>query len=225
MTSYNALPSELYDLCTRILKHKEDNGGYPEFGLIGDAKPTMDEVFDALLRYGRYIDQKGETPPRVWVHDTKNPTPTPTTNKPPTEKSSFHQAVEKAVGTYTTFTEYYNQIKKKTWEGYYNDVYSLSDEIKRLTNNQTLNCTDHSQLGLAVAKDLWYDARYCRVTCKSGGHIILQVKGYELGSNWVNVDLAAAASSDYNIGSYWCSSYAKPVVIDESWINTDDGAT
>jgi len=76
---------------------------------------------------------------------------------------------------------------------------------------------------MAVAKDLGYSAVYCRVTCKSGGHIILKVKGKELGNTYVDVDLAAAASSNYNIGQYWCSSYAKPVIINESWINTDDG--
>ena len=227
MSEYNAEWPAFTDYCKRLLEDKKANGVFPPFGRVGGLEPSMLETLDACLRAIVYTSEhNGELPPRVWIRTKGTSTPTPTTpNKPPTEKSSFHQAVEKAVGTYTTFTEYYNQIKKKTWEGYYNDLYSLSDEIKRLTNNQSLNCTDHSQLGMAVAKDLWYDARYCRVTCKSGGHIILQVKGYELGNNWVNVDLAAAASSDYPIGSYWCSSYAKPVVIDEAWINSDDGRT
>lgn len=141
----------------------------------------------------------------------------------PATKSAFHLAVEKAIGTYNNFTEYYNRIKAKTWTGYYNDVYSQSEEIQRLSQNKSLNCTDHSQLGMAVLKDLNYEGLYCRVTCKSGGHIILKVRGKELGTTYRNVDLAAAASSDYPLGSYWCSSYAKPVVIDESWINKDDG--
>ena len=218
--------SKLWDMANRVDKWFNTNGSNPEKVYI-DITTKKDWVLfptfqDMRMRYMKYVTDEGVEPTKIYFQP---PTPTTTVNKPPTEKSSLHQAVEKAVGTYTTFTEYYNQIKKKSWEGYYNDVYGLGDEVKRLTNNQSLNCTDHSQLGFAVAKDLWYDVRYCRVTCKSGGHIMLQVKGYELGSNWVNVDLAAAASSDYGIGSYWCSSYAKPVVIDEAWINSNDGIT
>lgn len=173
--------------------------------------------YDVIYTFSRVL---------AWYHENKAlPNYVTLYNLFQTNKTQFHQAVEKAVGTYNTFTEYYNRIKAKTWQGYYNDIYNQQQEIQRLTNNQPLNCTDHSQLGKAVAEDMDYEALYCRVTCKSGGHIILKVRGKELGSNWVNVDLAAAASSDYSIGSYWCSSYAKPVVIDEAWINSDDGRT
>lgn len=170
---------------------------------------------DMQLRFDGYWKRYGRQPNYVCII------------QPPCDntKSAFHQSVEKAVGTYNNFTEYYNRIKAKSWTGYYNDIYDQQEEIQRLAKNQSLNCTDHSQLGMAVAKDLGYSAVYCRVTCKSGGHIILKVKGKELGNTYVDVDLAAAASSNYNIGQYWCSSYAKPVIINESWINTDDGRT
>jgi len=216
---------QLWDMAKRVDKWYAQYKSNPEKVYL-DITTKKDWVLfptfqDMRMRYVEYVNTKGVEPDKIYFIAPEKTT----TNGPPTEKSSFHQAVEGAVGAYKTFTEYYNRIKAKSWEGYYNDIYGLGDEVKRLANNQSLNCTDHSQLGFAVAKDLWYDVRYCRVSCKSGGHIILQVKGYELGSSWVNVDLAAAASSDYNIGTYWCSSYAKPVVIDESWIKSDDGKT
>jgi len=214
----------LWDMANRVDAWFKAKGSNPEKVYL-DIKTMKDWVLfpkfqDMRSRYMAYVSKTGTEPDKIYFIAPKE---TEDTNKPPTEKSSFHQAVEKAVGSYTTFSEYYERIKAKDWEGYYNDIYSLSDELKRLANNQTLNCTDHSQLGMAVAKDLWYDAVYCRVSCKSGGHITLKVKGYELGTSWKNVDLAAAARSNYNIGSHWCSDYATPVIIDEAWIRSDDG--
>jgi len=78
MSDYNALPSELFNLCTRILEDKEKNGRYPPICLVGDAKPTMDQVLDSLLRYGRYRDVKGDEPPKVWIYDTTINLPTDT---------------------------------------------------------------------------------------------------------------------------------------------------
>ena len=221
MAEYNATWLEYCQAIESILRFYMVTGGKtPEYICVPYKSPTectnkfyQKDWENAMQRVQGYIATNGTLPPNVWF---RNLTPS---------KTAFHQKVESAVGTYSNFTEYYNRIKAKTWEGYYNDVYGLEQEIQRLAGNKSLNCTDHSQLGFAVSSDMGYEALYCRVTCKSGGHIILKVRGKELGSNWVNVDLAAAASSDYNIGSYWCSSYAKPVVINESWINLDDGIT
>lgn len=215
------LKDEYLDFAKRINSYCNSQAQVPTYGLCSlgyPGWPTMVYMYSRILRF---YHENQALPNYVNVSKWTGATPVTETST----KSSFHQAVEKAVSSYSTFTEYYNKIKAKTWKGYYNDIYSQSEEIQRLANNQYLNCTDHSQLGFAVAQDLGYDAVYCRVTCKSGGHITLKVKGKELGSNWVNVDLAAAAQSSYNLGSYWCSSYAKPVVIDESWLNSDDGKT
>lgn len=203
------------DMYKRYTNWKTKNGSEPNkiYTVKGGSDyVTLSRFKDMQKRFDQYWKAHDTQPSYVYVV------------KPATiNKTAFHLAVEKAVGTYNNFTEYYNQIKKKTWTGYYNDVYSQSEEIQRLSQNKSLNCTDHSQLGMAVLKDLNYEGVYCRVVCKSGGHIILKVRGKELGTTYRNVDLAAAASSDYPLGSYWCSSYAKPVVINESWINKDDG--
>lgn len=149
----------------------------------------------------------------------------------PITKSAFHLSVESAVGTYDNFTQYYGRILKKTYGHYSNDVYTQLQEIQRLKGNLPLNCSDHSQLGFATAKDMGYDAKFIHVKCNvsKAGHIYLQVRGKELGPNWVNVDLAAASSpgSRYPIGKTWCTAGAGGTKISENdpWLLSDDGKT
>ena len=154
-----------------------------------------------------------------------NVTPFPTSTTIVT-KSQFHQAVEGVVGAYNTFTEYYNWIKQNSsWDGYYNDIYDQYTELTRLRDKLPLNCTDHAQMGHAVLSDLGYEVKYVKVVCKSGGHIYLQARGKELGTSWVDIDLAAAANSQYVLGSRWCS-YATGYSIEGyEWITSDDGKT
>jgi len=140
-------------------------------------------------------------------------------------KGPIQTACEKLLGSFTNFTGFYNKCKGRGYGSYYNDIKTLSEEYSTIAN---LNCADASQLAYNLAKEMGYSVRYCHVYCtQSGsGHIYLQVKGNELGSNWVKVDLAAAmsVSSQYNIGSVWCSD-AKISSYDDEWLLSDDGKT
>jgi hypothetical protein len=72
MSGYQeALIKDWADLCDRILAHKEGNNEWPEFALIGDAKPNMDEVFDSCLRVGRWLNKNGMVLPNYVRIGTK----------------------------------------------------------------------------------------------------------------------------------------------------------
>jgi hypothetical protein len=101
--------------------------------------------------------------------------------------------------------------------------------MARLLNGECLNCADFAQLLKAWIEALnqlgkKYQWRYAHIRCQSGaGHIILQVKGEELGNVWVDVDPAAAASSDvYKIGTRWCQT-GKIESFNDPWLLVDDG--
>jgi hypothetical protein len=146
-------------------------------------------------------------------------------NRFKTNKGPIQNACEKLLGTFTTFTEFYNKCKGRGYGSYYNDVKTLAQEYNTIAN---LNCADASQLAYNLAKEMGYNVRYCHVYCtQSGsGHIYLQVAGKELGSNWVKVDMAACMSvgSQYPIGQVWCSD-AKISSYDDQWLMSDDGKT
>jgi hypothetical protein len=149
-------------------------------------------------------------------------------NKPViSDKSPFHLLVEEHIqGAYTNFTQFYDIMRGKGYSYYYNDIYPQGQALDRLKNNSGLNCADVAQIGYAVAKDLGYGVRYVRVMCKTGGHIVLQIKGKEIGDNWTWVDLAAciSVSGHYDIGDRWCN-YAPALEYDPSWLLSDDGKT
>ena len=138
--------------------------------------------------------------------------------KASTPKGTIQTACEKLLGTFTTFTEFYNKCKGRGYGNYYNDIKTLAQEYNTIAN---LNCADASQLAYNLAKEMGYSVRYCHVYCtQSGsGHIYLQVAGKELGSNWVKVDMAACMSvgSQYPIGQVWCSD-AKISSYDDQWL-------
>lgn len=210
----------------RVAKWKQSHNG--QNPLIVYLKPngadwvSFAKYMDMYVRFTKWTDQKGNYPNFVWVTQGGR-TPNITT------KTAFHLSVESAVGPYNNFTEYYNHILTKTYGHYNDDVYTQLQEIQRLKANLPLNCSDESQLGYAVAWDMGYEAKFIHVKCnKSGeGHVYLQVRGKELGSNWVNVDLAAASSpgSRYPIGKTWCTAGIGGTKISENdpWLLSDDG--
>jgi hypothetical protein len=141
---------------------------------------------------------------------------------PVIKEGAIQTAVEKTLGKhFTTIRQFYDLCKGRGYSYYYNDVKTLKNE--ELLRN--LNCADATQLLVQLAKEMGYTARFVHVMCKSGGHIYAQLKGKELGTNWINVDLAACLSvgSQYAFGKVWCS-YAKPVSYNDPWLQSDDGA-
>lgn len=161
------------------------------------------------------------------------PKVTPNPAKQPTivasDKNDVLSRIAIAIGgKFNNFTEFANILgKNEIYSKYNNDIYTQADAIERLRKGLGLNCADFSQIGYYVAKTLGYDVKYAHIRCKSGGgHIVLYVKGKELGSNWVVVDLASMASvgSKYKIGQYWCSN-GKIESWDDEWLMSDDGRT
>jgi hypothetical protein len=139
------------------------------------------------------------------------------------KKGPIQTAIEKKLGSFTNFTGFYNKMKGRGYEHYYNDKKTLTQELNSLAG---LNCVDGSQLGLKLGLEMGYNLIMKRLVCpKSGdGHIILWGKGKELGNNWVWIDIAAAMSKEsmYPIGKAWCQD-TKQVT---DWKDTtDDGKT
>jgi hypothetical protein len=189
-------------------------------------------------RYPNYIDQKGYrvtmTDLRIaydWVTNYKaknkgaNPETIPVTATIIGLRSvgPIQTAIEKKLGQFNNLTEYYNKMKGRGYSHYVNDVKTLTEELSTLAN---LNCSDASQVTYFLAKEMGYTARFVHLKCKSTGegHIVLDVKGKELGAAFVRVDVAAAMSiySKYPIGKCWCQD-GTVVSYDDPWLLSDDG--
>lgn len=148
-------------------------------------------------------------------------------------KTDLHKQIEAAVGgEYKTATELYNLVKaNEKYEYYYNDIYPQGQAIQRLANNQGLNCSDFSQIGMAAIVEMnkglntGYSANYLNVACKpsGAGHVLLQVKGGEFGNSYVYYDLAEAASGGGAIGSSMCVNGFTVKATNPDWLVSDDG--
>jgi hypothetical protein len=151
-------------------------------------------------------------PAAIWI--VKAPAPIPT----PTSKGPVQTIIEAKLGRFTTIKEYYNKMIGRGYGHYYNDVYTLGQEEKMLSQ---LNCSDASQLTYFLAKEMGYTVRFVHVFCvKSGtGHIQLDIKGKELGGSWIRIDVAAAMSTATKApwGTGWCYD-AKVSSYDDSWL-------
>lgn len=208
--SINLTWQEHIKKCEEILRSYVAHGAWPDAHINGETY-TKTQYMDAMKRVYEYVKKNKELPPKVWWY-----------NNPPT-KSAIRRSLEDAIGTYNTFTEFYNKLKGRGYSYYYNDIYNQSQAIQRLKNKSGLNCSDICQLAYAAAKDLGYSVRYVHIICKSGtGHIQLDVKGKEFGSSWRRVDPAAALQSSYSLGSLWCSD-GRVIGYDPGWLLSDDG--
>lgn len=133
----------------------------------------------------------------------------------------------------SSFTEFYNLMGGFGYSYYYNDIYTLAQEIKNLTIGKAMNCTDFAQLGVYIASQFkkdgkkLYETRYAHIDCRSGGgHTTFQIRGGEF-KNWTMIDLAAKADKSsrvYPIGDYWCRDGCIRGY-DELWVLSDDGKT
>jgi len=73
MTNYNATYDEYVDLMERWLQ-----SDCPPSGLIGTANPNKVNLKDAISRVQKYVKDKGQKPPKVWIYDTTIILPTDT---------------------------------------------------------------------------------------------------------------------------------------------------
>ena len=125
--------------------------------------------------------------------------------------------------SFSTFTQFYNLVKQYgSYSHYYDNQYSLNQEISRLNSSfkksaQALNCVDYTEVGIKLAKEMGYGATAYGIWCTGDqiNHAIFWITGKEFGSSGCWVDLAAAAQSDYALGSHWCSG---KLTKEPSWI-------
>ena len=154
------------------------------------------------------------------------------TKKETSNKTKLLTRFEKA--TKSTITDYktlYNAFKKGVkYVLYYNDIYTLEQEITRVEKGQPLNCTDQAQLAMQLLQDLGYKKTMIRivrgtVTCKSGkayGHVWLQLY---LNGKWTNYDPSAGSCHGYSMGQLICTRGYKITNINPAWAVSDDGRT
>lgn len=207
------------EMWTRINRFKMLVGRLPNYADIKGLRIYQQEYLDAKRRVEAFIKENKRNPYTVRM-----------TGEILIIKSEFHKLVEASIGgTYDNFTGFYNHVKDEVYKSYNSDVYSQKEALNRLKAKQGLNCTDLSQIGYAVAKDLGgYQVEYVHVKCRvSGqGHIRLRIKGREF-NDWTGIDLAACAYSNYPIGKVWCADGINIPVTNEShaWLFSDDGVT
>jgi hypothetical protein len=148
------------------------------------------------------------------------------------QKSFLHWQLEQALhGTFSNISGAYELMKQQKYDFYFGDKYSYVEELTQLLNRWGINCVDAAQicntcLVALNSEGKRYDARFVLVGCKPSGieHVFMQVRGEELGSNFVDVDFAEAASGKGNIGSTMCSNGYTVKQYNPGFALVDDGA-
>lgn len=176
-------------------------------------KDTYMDMYHRVLDYQNSHD--GVMPQVIGIEGPvygTEPTTTPVKSK-----------LEAGLGSFNTFTEFWQKILGKGYLYYYNDLYTLDQEITRLIACSGLNCTDSMQLSYALGTEMGYEMKYVQVQCNEGGHIRGQIKGNEF-NDWTRIDPAAAidVNSQYPIGQVWCD-YDNAHVDSDTWLINDDG--
>lgn len=215
--SYYKITKPVYlDMYKRWKQWKTSKGKEPEIIYIqkgGKDYITNKKFTDVRARFDTWWKANKKQPNYVYINKPLNPI-----------KGKIQLGVEAKLGAFNTISKFYNKMLGRGYGNYYNDIKTLAQEIAQLAN---LNCSDATQLLVALSREMGYSARFCHVYCKSGtGHIYAEVKGRELGTSWIRMDLAAAMSvgSKYPIGKTWCPDV--PVsTYNDPWLETDDGKT
>jgi hypothetical protein len=207
------MPFEDYKIMEkRIEEFKIVNGRNPNFYTYDKMGITIPEESykDMMKRVDVYTKKETHTPSNVEIKAYNIISSNKIDNK-----TALHKAVESAIGgPFSNLTGFYNLVKaNEIYDYYLGDKKTRKQTIDSLQKGTGANCIDYAQLGVAIAKDLnkGYTTRYVRTYCVQDqvGHHYFQVKGGEFGSNWVTIDLAAAASkkSKFPIGKAWCEKY------------------
>jgi len=204
-----------------IKAFKNSRNRLPNYVDIAGYRITQEQFLDMEKRVENYKKSSGVYPGNIGIEG-------PIESQQ--EKSDLKTRLEAAVGgPFNTATEFYNRVKSESYGHYVNDIYPQGKAIERLKSNKSLNCSDFAQIGYAAIQSLNqtgknYQAKYAHLKCTREGHIILQVKGEELGNNWVNYDLAEAASGKKPLGTVMCQHY-KIISYNDPWLMSDDGET
>ena len=178
-------------------------------------KATYMDMYDRVQKWQETHD--GKMPEIIGINSTAHGT------EPAPHTGSIKARLEAGLGKFNTFTEFWQKIRGRGYSHYYNDIYTLDQEVDRLIKRSGLNCTDSMQLCHALASEMGYEVRYVHVMCKEGGHIRGQIRGHEF-SDWTKIDPAAAISTGTRagIGTVWCD-YPNAHIENSAWLNIDDG--
>jgi hypothetical protein len=179
-------------------------------------KKTYIDIYNRVLAYQESHD--GVMPEIIGIEG-----PYIGDSSQPTGEGTVQRRLENGLGRFGSFTEFWQKIFGRGYSYYYNDVYTLDQEIQRLLGCASLNCIDSMQLCYSLGTEMGYEVRYVQVQCQSGGHIRGQIKGHEFG-DWIKIDPAAAISvnSQYPIGQIWCD-YDNAHLTSDDWLVYDDG--
>lgn len=201
----------------------------PNYVDIAGHRVTKAQYQDMMKRVENWkITHQGQLPAEIGIEG-----PIMSVSKTAPSYGVLQKKLIDAVGYFTTFTEFYVLCKARGYLHYVNDIYDQITAIARLKNRAGLNCSDISQIGYFLAKEMGYKVAFEHIVCKSGvGHIILRIDGKEFGDHgndpfaWKRVDLAARISvgSQYALGNIWCSD-GRHLSFNDSWLMTDDGRT
>ncbi|MGL6299215.1 MAG: hypothetical protein ACRC1M_08635 [Methanobacteriaceae archaeon] len=114
-------------------------------------------------------------------------------------------------------------IKNRVYKYYYDDIYAQENALNRLKNRTGLNCTDICQLIYQALKDLGYEVRYRHIMCSTGGHIQLEFRGKDAGSNWIKIDPSNSLDNGSSCKTLWCPYTAQLIRYDSCFLLKDNG--
>ena len=188
--------------------HLNQNTKVGDYVTRGKYKSLLDRWVDWRNKHD------GERPNYITLNPVKAPV---------SKAGRIQSACEKTLGkTFTTIRPFCEDCRGRGYSFYEGDVYTLKRE--ELLRN--INCSDASQLLVQLAREMGYEARYCHVQCRrSGGHVYAELRGKELGTTWIRVDLAAMLSKGTmaHFGHGWC--FDVPIgSYNDPWLQSDDGA-
>ena len=217
--------SQYLEMWNRIIKWQNDNNTtrLPNYVDVGDMNVGVNPIYkDTYMdMYNRVVAYQGshggEMPQVIGIEGSASNT------EPVTPTGSIKSKLEAGLGSFNNFTQFWQKILGRGYSHYYNDIYTLDQEIDRLIKKTGLNCTDSMQLCYALGTEMGYEMKYVQVQCNEGGHIRGQIKGKEFG-DWTRIDPAAAIdlNSQYPIGKVWCD-YDNAHVDTDNWLVVDDG--
>lgn len=204
-----------------ILKNK----GYYNGKIDGEYGPLTETAVKKYQKTTKGLLVDGIVGPVTCKHLQKQDKETNTKTK---LLQRFEKATKSKINDYKTL---YNAFAKVKYKLYYNDIYTLQQEITRIENGQPLNCTDQAQLAMQLLLDLGYTKNQVRivrgtVNCQSGngyGHVWLQVNID--GKGWKNYDPSAKSSHGYGMGQLICTRGYRITNINPAWAVSDDGRT
>ena len=154
--------SQFKETWGRVIKWKDTHGGvWPSYVDISKYHIGVEKI-DAETykkmhdRWDKWKNEhNGQEPDTIGIEGKADSGG----NTQPSNAGSVQTKLMDAVGTFNTFTEFYNLCKGRKYAYYLDNKYSRDTAIKRLKNKEGLNCVDVSQLGYALAKEMGYEVR------------------------------------------------------------------